>query len=127
MSPSCAGEGASLNLGELGWQGRLRFGTCRVRDTCTAMPTPFSAERAWSLLHPWVVRGVGVHGWTTAINGFGAQFVVPGFVAVDLAQPVLGAVLGQPGRGIERPDVDCVARHVGRRVGGGHPSGSFLF
>ena len=36
------------------------------------------------------------------IDGFGAQFVVPGFVAVDLAQPVRGAVLGQPRRGIGR-------------------------
>ena len=61
------------------------------------------------------------------IDRFGAQFVVPGFVAVDLAQPVLGAVLGQPRRGIEGPDVDRVPRHVRRRVRGGDPSGSFLF
>ena len=61
------------------------------------------------------------------IDGFGAQFVVPGFVAVDLAQPVLGAVLGQPRRGIGGPDVDRVSRHVRRRLRGGHPSGSFLF
>ena len=61
------------------------------------------------------------------IDGFGAQFVVPGFVAVDLAQPVLGAVLGQPRRGIGGPDVDRVPRHVSRRVRGGHPSGGFLF
>ena len=61
------------------------------------------------------------------IDGFGAQFVVPGLVAVDLAQPVLGAVLGQPRRGIGVPDVDRVPRHVSRRVGGGHPSGGFLF
>jgi predicted nucleic acid-binding protein len=39
------------------------------------------------LLHPWIVRGVGVHGRTAVIDGFGAQFVMPGFVAVDLAQP----------------------------------------
>ena len=61
------------------------------------------------------------------IDGFGAQFVVPGFVAVDLAQPVLGAVLGQPRRGIGVADVDRVPRHVNRRVRGGHPPGSFLF
>jgi hypothetical protein len=36
-------------------------------------------------------------------------------------------VLGQPRRGIEVPNVDRVPRHVSRRVGGGHPSGSFLF
>ena len=79
-----------------------------------------------SPLHPRIVRGVGVHGRATVIAGFGAQFVVPGFVAVDLAQPVLGAVFGQPRRGIDGPDVDRVPRHVSRRVGGGHPSGSFL-
>ena len=36
------------------------------------------------------------------IDGLRAQFVVPGFVAVGAAKPVLGAVLGQPRRGIER-------------------------
>ena len=61
------------------------------------------------------------------IDGFGAQFVVPGFVAVDLAQPVLGAVLGQPRRGIEVPNVDRVPRHVSRRLRGGHPPDGFLF
>ena len=61
------------------------------------------------------------------IDGFGAQFVVPGFVGVDLAQRVLGAVFGQPRRGIGGPNVDRVPRHVSRRVGGGHPAGSFLF
>mgnify|MGYP003288317424 FL=1 len=61
------------------------------------------------------------------IDGFGAQFVVPGFVAVDLAQPVLGAVLGQPRRGIEVLNVDRVPRHVSRRLRGGHPPGGFLF
>ena len=66
-------------------------------------------------------------GRATVIDGFGAQFVVPGFVAVDLAQPVLGAVLGQPRCGIGGPNVDRVPRHVSRRVGGGHPSGGFLF
>ena len=60
------------------------------------------------------------------IDGFGAQFVVPGFVAVDLAQPVLGAVLGQPRRGIGVPNVDRVPRHVSRRLRGGHPPGGFL-
>jgi hypothetical protein len=52
---------------------------------------------------------------------------VPGLVAVDLAQPVLGAVFGQPRRGIEGPDVDSVPGHVRRRVRGGDPSGGFLF
>jgi len=52
---------------------------------------------------------------------------VPGFVVVDLAQPVLGAVLGQPRRGIGGPDVDRVPRHVSRRLRGGHPPGGFLF
>jgi hypothetical protein len=60
------------------------------------------------------------------IDGFAAQLVVPGLVAVDLAQPVLGAVFGQPRRGIGVPDVDRVPRHVRRRVRCGHPPGSFL-
>src|SRR3954466_15362119 len=48
----------------------------------------------YSPLHPWIVRRVGVHGRAAVIDRFGAQFVVPGFVAVDLAQSVLGAVFG---------------------------------
>src|SRR5262245_6754310 len=79
------------------------------------------------MLHPRIVGGVGVHGRTTVIAGFGAQFVMPGFVPVDLAQPVLGPVLGEPRRGIGVSDVDCVPRHVSRRVGGGNPTSSFLF
>ena len=81
----------------------------------------------YSPLHPWIVRRVGVHGRAAVINRFGAQFVVPGFVAVDLAQPVLGAVLGQPRRGIELRNVDRIPRHVRRRVRGGDPLGCFLF
>ena len=61
------------------------------------------------------------------IDGFGAQFVVPGFVAVDLAQPVLGAMFGQPRRGIEGPNVDRIPRHVSRRLRSGHPPGGLLF
>jgi hypothetical protein len=61
------------------------------------------------------------------IDGFGAQFVVPGFVAIDLTKPVLGAVLGQPRRGIEVLNVDRVPRHVSGRLRGGHPPGGFLF
>src|SRR5262245_55345265 len=34
----------------------------------------------WSLLHPWIVRRVGVHARAAVIDRFGAQFVVPGFV-----------------------------------------------
>ncbi len=60
------------------------------------------------------------------LAGFGAQFDVPGFVAVDPAQPVRGAVLGQPRCGVGGPDVDRVPRHVSRLVWGGHPPGSFL-
>jgi hypothetical protein len=61
------------------------------------------------------------------IDGLWAQFVVPGFVAVDLAEPVRGAVFGQPRRGVGGPDVDRVPRHVSRRLCGGHPPGGFLF
>jgi hypothetical protein len=60
------------------------------------------------------------------IDGFGAQFVMPRFVAVDLTKPVLGAVLGEPRCGSGGPDVDGVPRHVRRRVRRGYPSGSFL-
>jgi hypothetical protein len=75
------------------------------------------------LLRPWIVRRVCVHGRATVTDDLEAQFVVPGFVAIDLAQPVVGAVLGQPRCGIGAPDVDRVPRHVRRRGGGGHPSG----
>jgi hypothetical protein len=34
---------------------------------------------------PWIVRRVGVHGRAAVIDAFEAQFVVPGFAAVDLA------------------------------------------
>ena len=37
------------------------------------------------MLHPWIVRRVGVHGRAAVTDGFGAQFEVPGLVAVDLA------------------------------------------
>ena len=46
--------------------------------------TPVLCRACRSLLHPWIVRRVGVHGRATVIGGVGAQFVVPGFVAVDL-------------------------------------------
>jgi len=52
---------------------------------------------------------------------------VPGLVAVDLAEPVLGAVLRQPRCGIEEPDVDRVPGYVSGRIHRGDPSGSFLF
>jgi hypothetical protein len=58
-------------------------------------------------------------------DGLRAQFVVPRFIAVDLAQPVRGTVLGQPSGGIG-PEVGGVPCHVRRRVGGRHPSGGFL-
>ena len=61
------------------------------------------------------------------VDRFRAQLVVPGFVAVDLAQPVRGAMPGQPRRGIGGPDVDRVPRDVSRRLRGGHPPGRFLF
>ena len=107
---------------------RLR-GTARsARAVRIRLEDRGTGERpGWSLLHPWIVRRVGVHGRATVIDGFGTQFVVPGFVAVDPAQPVLGAVLGQPRRGMEVPNVDRVARHVSRRLRGGHPPGGFLF
>jgi hypothetical protein len=76
---------------------------------------------------PWIMRGVGVPGRATVIDGVGAQFEVPGIVEEDLAQSVPGATFGQPRRGIDGRDVDRVPGQVRRRVGGGHPSGSLLF
>jgi hypothetical protein len=61
------------------------------------------------------------------IDGCGSQFEVPGLIKVDLAQSVLGAVCGQPSRGLDGPDVDRVPGHMRRCVGCGNPSGSFLF
>src|SRR5215207_5566945 len=105
-----------------------QLGRCRTGNFPRVMIalTPVLCRACWSLLHPWIVRRVGVHGRAAVIDGLRAQFVVPGFVAVDLAQPVLGAVLGQPRRGTGGPDVDRVPRHVSRRVGSGHPPGGFL-
>jgi hypothetical protein len=80
-----------------------------------------------SVMQPRVLGGVGVPGRAAVIDRFVTQFVVPGFVVVDLAQAVIVAVLGQPGRGIGGPDVDRVPRHVERGVRGGHPPGGFLF
>ena len=57
----------------------------------------------------------------------GAQFVVPGFVTVHLAQPVLGAMLRQPRCGTNMPDVYRVPGHVSGHVRCGDPPGSFLF
>ena len=70
---------------------------------------------------------VGVHPRAATLDRLGAQFEVPGLVAVDLAQPVLGAVLGQPRRAAGGPDVDRVPGHVRGGVCGGDPSCSFLF
>ena len=73
-----------------------RWPWCRTHGVCANVvigvdSSPF--RPCWSLLHPWILRGVVVHARATAIDGYGAQFVMPGLVAVDLAQPVLGAVL----------------------------------
>ena len=67
--------------------------------------------------------GSAYMGGQPSVDGLGAQLVVPGLVAVDLAQPVRGAVLGQPRRGTGGPDVDRVARHVGGRARAWPPSG----
>lgn len=62
-------------------------------------PTSTSDRRgrsivSWSPLHPGIERWIGIHRGTASTGRFGAQFVVPGFVAIDLAQPVPGAVPG---------------------------------
>src|SRR3954454_25062906 len=45
--------------------------------------TPALCPSAPSLVHPWIVRWVGVHGRAAVRDGLRAQFVVPGLVAVD--------------------------------------------
>ena len=82
---------------------------------------------AASLMHPRILRRVGVDGRAALLDGCGPQLVVPRLVAVDLAQPVPGAVLGQPRRGLGGPEVDRVPRHVSGPVGGGHPPGGLRF
>ncbi len=84
------------------------------RSTGPGQEMPKLLVTAGSLDLAWV----GVHRGATVIDGFGAQFVVPGFVAVDLAQLVLGTMFGQPRPGIEGPNVDrrpprsCSARAI---------------
>ena len=89
-----AGPRASLTSGEpdvghlvrarLGRPAALVFDSCFLPRMVMAL-TPVLCRACWSLLHSWIVRRVGVHGKATVIDGVGAQFVVPGFVAVDLA------------------------------------------
>ena len=74
--------------------GAVTEGLVRVGDT-VRRPLPQCAGmslEALARLRPWIVRRVVVHNGATMVNGFGAQLVVPGFVVVDLAQPVFGAV-----------------------------------
>src|SRR5262245_1828177 len=78
----------------------------------------------WSLAHPWIVPRVGIHRRATVIDGFAAQFVVPGLVPVDPAEPVFSAVSGQPRCGARGPVVDRVTGHMRRRTQRGYPSGS---
>lgn len=45
-----------------------------------------------SLRHPRIACVVGIHARTATAGGLGAQFVVPGLVAVDLAQAVRAGI-----------------------------------
>ena len=76
--------------------------------------------------HPRVVGRVGVHARATVVDGRAAPFVVPGLVAVDLAQAVPGPVLGQPRRGRDRSQVHGISRDVRRCLRGGDPPSRFL-
>jgi len=106
-----------------------------LHQTCRrpAVPTGLdpSLTTSWvarrSPLHPGILRRVVIPRRAAVTDRSGAQLVVPGLVAIDLAEPVLGAVLGQPRGRAGGPDVDGVAGHVSRPGGGGHPSGGFLF
>ena len=81
--------------------------TSRPSTTTEAERVDESAHRMDHRPHPRIVRGVGVHGGAAVIGGLGAQFVMPGLVAVGLTQPVRGAVDAGAGRGgIGRRDAD---------------------
>ena len=54
------------------------------KPSSTGLTSP-PRRACWSMLHPWIVRRIGVLGRATVIDGFAAHLVVPGFVAVDLA------------------------------------------
>ena len=112
-SPDASGSGNAATpllahaLGELhrplsdGVLGTRAAGAALVGSS--ARSSPRRSRRRWpgrpgagarfSLVHPWVLCRVGVHGRATVIAGLGAQFEVPWLVAIDLAQPVRGAVL----------------------------------
>ena len=94
------------------------------RDQVALAATAGGSPTHRSPLHPRVVRGVGVLGRAAVVDGVGAQLVVPRLVPEDLAQPVPGAVLRQPGVASE-PEVDRVARDVRRRGRRGDPAGGF--
>jgi len=51
---------------------------------------------------------------------------VPGLVAIDLAQAVMGTVLGEPRPSTSGTDVDGIAGHVRGPVRSGHPPGRNL-
>src|SRR4051812_8862164 len=113
--------------------------TLSSRGPCSLTPTSgddhiaresgqFSSQSAgWSSpMHPWVVRGICVLGGASVARGARPQLVVPGLVAVDLAEPVRPAVLRQPPLGVAGAQVDGVTGHVRRRLGRGDPPGRLL-
>jgi hypothetical protein len=58
---------------------RRLHGCCLASGTWVATGSLSKARS--SLLHPWIVRWVGVHGRATVIDGLRATFVVPSLVA----------------------------------------------
>ena len=74
-------------------------------------------------VQPRIPGRVRVHRRAAGSAGVGQVFEVPGFVAVDLAEPVRGTVRSQPRNGRFRSDFDGAPVHVRRRFRGGHPEG----
>ncbi len=89
---------------------RIRRSESRTSCPNVSMVTAASSDRAWDR-----------RTWAGTRGGIGAKLVVPGFVPIDLAEPVCGAVSGQPRRGPGRADVDRISRYVGGRVRRRHP------
>ncbi|MET4060283.1 thiamine pyrophosphate-dependent acetolactate synthase large subunit-like protein [Arthrobacter sp. UYP6] len=120
----------SDNPFDVGMTGLLGFASgYRAMEGCEALlmlGTDFPADGgradSWRV-HPRVLCRVRVHRGTAVRDGVGQISEMPRFVAVHLAEPVPGAVRGQPLKGSVRPDVHGAPAHVGRRLRSGHPAG----
>ena len=119
---------------------RFRWSSSWPSTPCTSSTTESrgSTTRPWpratsdearaagpdgSLLHPRVLGRVGVSIGAPVVDGLETQLEVPGLVVVDLAQPVGGAVPGQPLGGSRSPRCRRRRPTRGRTARGETPSG----